>query len=85
MLFCSNIDNNGGKAMYIHTNSKAIALRTHNYSAGAGIGKLGLEIWLDIASIGSFCLRLKRLMLIRYSKLDSKGNKLATGVSIPLW
>jgi len=60
--------------MRILTNSKAIALRTKQYAIGIGIGKQGFEIWLDIASIGNIGLTFKRLLLIRYSKPDSKGN-----------
>jgi len=71
--------------MRILTNSKAIALRTRLYAFGIGTGKQGFEVWFDIASIGNIGLTLKRLLLIRYSKPDSKGNRLAIGISIPLW
>lgn len=71
--------------MRIYTSSKAIALRGYNYAIGIGIGKMGFEVWLNIASIGNIGLTLKRLFLIRYHNADRKGNRDATGVSIPLW
>lgn len=71
--------------MRIYTSNKAIALRTKQYAIGIGTGKQGFEIWFDIARIGNIGLTLKRFLLIRYSKPDSKGNRNATGVSIPLW
>lgn len=71
--------------MRIYASNKAIALRSKQYAIGIGTGKQGFEIWLNITSIGNIGLTFKRLLLIRYSKPDSKGNYNAIGLSIPLW